>query len=185
MKLYEFEGKRLFDRAGIPTPPGKVVAAVEEARGLTDSYGSVMVKAQVLWGRRGKAGAILACDNETQLADAVRSLLGRKLFDETIQKVLVEKKLDIAEEVYAAVTYVGISPTLIVSSRGGMDVEQAGQGSQEGVWTELIQLARGMQPQQVAGLVGRAGCFTNWTATSSSWPPAAARASRPSIICAF
>ncbi len=156
MKLYEFEGKRLFDRAGILIPTGKVVAAVEEARGLTDCYGSVMVKAQVLWGRRGKAGAILACDDETQLAEAVRSLLGRKLFDEAVQNVLVEKKLDIAEEIYAAVTYVGISPTLIVSNRGGMDVEQAGQGSQEGVWTEPIQLARGMQPEQVAGLVQRA-----------------------------
>ena len=156
MKLYEFEGKRLFDRAGIPTPPGKVVTTVEEARGLTGSFGSVMVKAQVLWGRRGKAGAIIACDDEKQLADAVSSLLGRKLFEETTQNVLVEKKLDIAEEIYAAVTYVGISPTLIVSNRGGMDVEQVSQGSQEGVWTEPIQLARGMQPEQVAGLVQRA-----------------------------
>ena len=83
------------------------MTTADEARGLTAKLGSVMVKAQVLWGRRGKENAVIACDNEEQLAAAVRSLLGRRLFSETVEKVLVEKKLDVAQEVYAAVTYVG------------------------------------------------------------------------------
>ena len=157
MKLYEYEGKNLLERAGIPIPPGKVVASAEEAAGLTGQYGSVMAKAQVLWGRRGKENAVVACDTEEQLADTLGSLLGRKLFGETVQKALVEKKLDIAQEIYVAVTYVGASPVMIVSTQGGMDVEKAVQKSQEGVWTEPVDIRLGLQPQQVADLAHRAG----------------------------
>lgn len=157
MKLYEFEGKRLFQRAGIPTPPGKVVASAAEARGLVAEYGGAMVKAQVLSGRRGKANAVIACTTEEQLEEAIGSLLGRKLFGETVQQVLVEKKLDIAQEVYAAVTYVGASPTVILSSQGGMDVETACHGSQQGVWTMPVNVLHGLQPAKAAELAEKAG----------------------------
>ncbi len=157
MKLYEFEGKNLFERAGIPIPPGKVVASPPEAVGLIGKYGSVMAKAQVLWGKRGKANAVVACDTEEQLADTLGDLLGRQLFNESIQKVLVERKLDIAQEVYLAVTYVGATPTMILSNQGGMDVEKAAHDSQEGVWTESIDILHGLQPQQAADLAHRAG----------------------------
>ena len=156
MKLYEFEGKRLFEQAGIPIPPGKVVSSVEEAGGLIGQLGSVMAKAQVLWGRRGKQNAIIACDTEEQLADTLGTMLGRTLFSDKIEQVLVEKKVDIAQEVYLAVTYVGDSPTIIVSSQGGMDVEQAAHESQEGVWKESIDILKGFQPEQAAALAHRA-----------------------------
>ena len=110
MKLYEFEGKQLFDRADIAVPAGKVVKTPDEAAGLTKRWGPVMAKAQVLQGRRGKERAIIACDDETQLANAVRSLVGRKLGGETVEKVLVEQKLDVAQEIFAAVTYLAPRP---------------------------------------------------------------------------
>ena len=116
-----------------------------------------MVKAQVLWGRRGKANAVLACATEEQAAEAIQSLLGRKLFGETVQQVLVEKKLDVAQEVYAAVTYVGASPTVIVSGRGGIDVEAASQETQQGVWTQPVNVLRGLQPAKAVELADRAG----------------------------
>jgi succinyl-CoA synthetase beta subunit len=157
MKLYEFEGKRLFQRAGIPIPPGKVVTSADEARGMATQYGDVMVKAQVLWGRRGKANAVIPCANEEQAADAIQSLIGRKLFGETVQQVLVEKKLDVAQEVYAAVTYVGASPTVIVSARGGIDVEAATQATQQGACTQPVNVLRGLQPAAAVELADRAG----------------------------
>ena len=157
MKLYEFEGKKLFNHAGIPTPAGNIVTSVEEARGLVAKLGSVMAKAQVLWGRRGKENAVIACDTEAQLADAVGSLLGRRLFGETIEKVLVEKKLDVAQEVYASVTYVGTWPTMILSARGGIDVEKATHETQEGVVTEPINVLRGLTAAGADELVRRAG----------------------------
>ena len=116
-----------------------------------------MAKAQVLWGRRGKENAVIACDNEEQLATAVRSLLGRRLFGETVEKVLVEKKLDMAQEVYAAVTYVGASPTVILSARGGIDVEQATHEAQEGVVAEPINVLRGLSADGAAEIAQRAG----------------------------
>ncbi len=94
-----------------------------------------MAKAQVLRGRRGKQHAVIACDDEEQLAAAVRSLLGRKLSDETVEKVLVEQKLDVAQEVYAAVTYLQASPAVILSAAGGIDVEKACHESQDDVWS--------------------------------------------------
>ncbi|MCE5267382.1 MAG: acetate--CoA ligase family protein [Planctomycetaceae bacterium] len=157
MKLYEFEGKRLFQRAGIAIPPGKVVSSAAEARGLIAEYGDVMVKAQVLSGRRGKANAVISCTSEEQVDEALRSLLGRKLYGETVQQALVEKKLDIAQEVYASVTYVGASPTMIVSNRGGMDVETACQDAQQGVWKQAVNVRRGLQPAMAAELAERAG----------------------------
>jgi succinyl-CoA synthetase beta subunit len=157
VKLYEFEGKRLFERAGIVVPSGKIVKTPEEAAGLTKQYGPVMAKAQVLRGRRGKEHAVIACDDQAQLADAVRSLIGRKLSDEIIESVLVEQKLDIAQEVYAAVTYLRASPTVILSSSGGVDVERACHESQEGVLVEPVNILRGLEPAQAADLARRAG----------------------------
>jgi len=157
MKLYEFEGKKLFERVGIPIPPGKVVAKADEARGLITQFGPVMAKAQVLWGRRGKSNAILPCDNEDQLASAVGGLIDHQLFGETIKQVLVEKKLDIAAECYVSVTYASGTPTLIASGRGGVDVEQASRESQEGVVAEPIDVTVGLTPQQATSAAQRAG----------------------------
>ena len=157
MKLYEFEGKRLFQRAGIPIPPGKVVTSADEARGTGHPVWRRDGQGPGPWGRRGKANAVLACANEEQAAEAIQSLLGRKLFGETVQKVLVEKKLDVAQEVYAAVTYVGATPTVIVSGRGGIDVEAASQEAQQGVWTQPVNVLRGLQPAKAVELADRAG----------------------------
>lgn len=157
MRLYEFEGKRLFDRIGISIPPGQIVHSVVEAQGLTSPLGSVMAKAQVLRGKRGKENAIIACETESQLADAVASLLGRTLTDETVEKVLVERKLDIVQELYVAVTYLGAGPAVILSTRGGIDVEEACRASDDSVWVEPVDILRGLEPEKVSDLVRRAG----------------------------
>ena len=124
MKLYEFEGKRLFERAGIAVPRGRVVSSVEEARGAVSQYGSVVAKAQVLWGKRSREQAVLTCDSEEDVATAVDSLLGREIRDEKVEKVLVEEKLDAETEAYVSVTYGERTPLLIVSRQGGVDVEE-------------------------------------------------------------
>lgn len=157
MKLFEFEGKGLFDRAKISIPPGKVVKSPEEAAGLVNKFGPVMAKAQVLQGRRGKQHAVISCNGENQLADAVRSLIGRRLSGEIVERVLVEQKLDVAQEVYAAVTYVQASPAVILSAGGGIDVEKACHESQEGVLVEPVNILRGFEPSQAADMARRAG----------------------------
>ena len=71
--------------------------------------------------------------------------------------MLVEQKLDVAQEVYAAVTYVRASPAVILSASGGVDVEKACHESQEGVLVEPVNILRGLQPEQAADLARRAG----------------------------
>jgi len=157
MKLYEYEGKKLLDRAGIAIPPGKVVTSAGEAGGLLQQHGAMMVKAQVLWGKRAKEHGVIACDTAEQVTAAVRSLIGRRMFGETVEKALVEKKLDVAQEAYVSMTYVGASPTLIVSGRGGVDVEDACHGAQEDVLVETVDIATGLAEDKARELARRAG----------------------------
>ena len=157
MKLYEFEGKMLLERAGINIPHGKVVASVEEASDLMNKFGPLMVKAQVLWGRRAKAHGVVACENKEQAAAAIKSLLGREMFGETVEKVLVEEKLDVAQEAYVSVTYKGASPVLIISTRGGIDVEEACHESLFDVCIEPVDIHLGFSDEKAKELVLKAG----------------------------
>ena len=157
MKLYESEGKGLFERFGIKVPQGKVVASVEEATGLTKRYGSVMAKAQVLWGRRAKQHGVIPCEDEDQLATAIKSLLGTEMFGETIERVLVEQKRGVVQEMYLGVTYTGASPVVIVSGHGGIDVEEASHEAPEGVFVEHVNILRGLEVDKAEDLMRRVG----------------------------
>ncbi len=147
----------LLERAGINIPRGKVVASVEEASGLLKKFGALMVKAQVLWGRRAKARGVVACENEEQAAAAIKSLVGREMFGETVEKVLVEEKLDVAQEAYASVTYKGASPVLIISTRGGIDVEEACHESLFDVCIEPVDIQLGLSDEKARELARKAG----------------------------
>jgi len=157
MKLYEFEGKRLFERAGIKVPRGKVVRSPEEAVGLTKELGSVMVKAQILWGQRAKMHGVVACDDEEQLTAAVESLIGREMFGEKVESVLVEEKLDVAAEAYLGATYIGADPAVIVSGRGGIDVEEVSREAPEDVCVERLDILKGLEVGTAKSLARRAG----------------------------
>ena len=62
--------------------------------------------------------------------------------------MLVERKLDVAQEAYAAVTYMQASPVVVLSGSGGVDVEQACHESQEGVLVEPVNILRGLEPSR-------------------------------------
>lgn len=157
MKLYEFEGKGLFARAGIKVPRGQVVTSAEQARGLVGEYGSVVVKAQILWGKRAKEHAIRACESEEELAAVVAELLGREIHGETVEKLLVEERLDIAVEAYVAITYVGRQPAALVTRRGGVDIEDLSRERPGDVLVHPINILRGLTFQAAEDLVERAG----------------------------
>ena len=127
MRLYEFEGKKLFSEAGIPIPEGKVVSSVDEAAKAAQELGyPVVLKSQVLTGGRGKAGGIQFADDETDLRAKAGSLLELKIKDFPVERLLVEKKLNVAREFYLGVTIdrVNYQWTVIGSAAGGMDIEE-------------------------------------------------------------
>lgn len=127
MKLFEYEGKQVFSRAGIPVPLGTAVQDMENAlRAANETGYPVVVKSQVLRGGRGKSGGIKFAANDTELEESVKELLAMELSGERVKTVLIEEKLNIAREFYMGITLdpQSLLPLLMVSARGGMDIEQ-------------------------------------------------------------
>ena len=133
MKMQEFQAKDLLRKYGVPTPKGIVCTTVEEvAAAAAELGGGAVVKAQVLSGGRGKAGAVKVGKTPEACAEFAGKILGTKLYFEQaksdlhIGTVLVEQLLDIAKEYYVGVVVDRDSQrnVLIVSSQGGMDIEE-------------------------------------------------------------
>lgn len=145
MKLFEYMGKELFAKYGIPVPAGGVVSTPEEAAALTEKIGSVVVKSQILSGKRGKAGGIGFTDNPAEARDFAAKLLGSELRGFVVEKVLVEKKLQIDREFYLAITIDGAAkrPIVLASAQGGMDIEEV---PEEYMVRQTLDVTIGMQP---------------------------------------
>lgn len=136
MKLYEFEGKSLFLKTGIPVPKGITVKSREQAASSIDSLTfPVAVKSQVLRGGRGKAGGIKFATDMQQMNGCVKALLDFDIQGEKVNKVLIEEKLSIVSEYYAGITFdpVRLLPLLIISAKGGVDIEKVAESSPDKV----------------------------------------------------
>ncbi len=156
MKLYEYEGKQLLKSVGVPVPDGRVIGSAAE---LGASDGPIVVKAQALAGKRGKAGLISLCRDRAETEAAVKKALGAEHQGEKITKVLLEQGLQIKEEHYACITYDTLtrSPLLIFCLQGGMDIEEVKAQNPEKVRTQPIDLNFGLQPWQVRQTLNQAG----------------------------
>jgi succinyl-CoA synthetase beta subunit len=145
MKLYEYMGKQLFAKYGIPVPEGGVASTPQEAQSLTEKIGSVVVKSQILSGKRGKAGGIGFTDSPQEAHDFSAKLLGSKLNGFLVETVLVEKKLQIDREFYLAITVDGAArkPIILASAQGGMDIEDV---PEEHMVRMTIDVTIGVQP---------------------------------------
>jgi len=124
MNLYEFQGKELFDAYRIPTPRRMM------ANGAADKIffpGPYVIKAQVLFGGRKKAGGILFASTASAAKKQIRALLGGNLRGENVASVLVEECIQSADEYYASFSYDTVSrgPVLMLSPRGGSGMAEA------------------------------------------------------------
>lgn len=157
MRLYEHEGKILFRKAGIRIPEGHVLDKDTDPGIIDDGVWPKMVKAQVLKGGRGKVGAIVSTRNIKELRATVKSLLGSTIFNEDVTQVLVEEKLSIAKEYYLSITYKGDLPAVIISRRGGVNVEELSQKEPSAVIVESIDIHNGLESKQAHKMLVRAG----------------------------
>jgi len=156
LKLYEYMGKDLFKRYDIPVPLGKVVENADEAGEAAVELGEVVIKSQVLAGRRGKAGGIaFASDPEAARREAER-ILHMQLEDMTVEKLLVEEKLAIEQELYLALTIDGNSrcPIILASLDGGVEVEEV---PEERMIRWPIDVSLGMQNYMAREICRRLG----------------------------
>jgi len=127
LKLFEFMGKELFAKYGITTPRGKMVISPEEAAAVAvEIGGEVVVKSQILSGKRGKGGGIAFASTPGQAKEAAAKILGSTVQGLKVESVLVEEKIRIDRELYLAITVDGSAkkPVLIASASGGMDIEE-------------------------------------------------------------
>lgn len=142
MHLHEYQAKELFQRYGIPFPPFEVVRTMDEAEAVLERTGwdDVILKIQVHAGGRGKAGGVRRCKGKQEILEGVKALLGFKLVNnQTGPLGVISSCLIIAP----AITYVkefylaGLidrkegAPYLILSSEGGMEIEEVAAKSPE------------------------------------------------------
>jgi succinyl-CoA synthetase beta subunit len=148
----EAEAKALLRQAGIPVPPGELCHDPEAAAAAAARLGPCAVKAQVPFGKRGKAGGIKLVDNAADARAAAAAILGMEIAGYRVERVLVEKRADIAQELYAAVLndVATCSPMILFSAAGGMDIEDI----PESVLRIPADIARGLERERVraAGL---------------------------------
>ncbi|MGZ4334263.1 MAG: ADP-forming succinate--CoA ligase subunit beta [Gaiellaceae bacterium] len=156
MDLYEYQGKELFRRAGIPVSDGKLAVTAAEARAAAEELGGpVVVKAQVLTGGRGKAGGIkLAADPDEAEARA-EEILGLDIRGHVVRKLWIEKASDIAKEYYLSVTFDrgAKQPLLMFTTQGGVDIEEVAASSPEALVRLHVDPFEGFQPWHARALV--------------------------------
>jgi len=148
MRLYEFEASGLFTRKGIPVPRNAVVTSPQEARKKAEEIGlPVILKAQVLTGGRGLAGAVQAAESLDQVERGTESLLGSSVRGLPVQQVMVAQKVDVAKELYLGVTIDGYrgTPVAIVSSKGGVSVNQLVTEQPKSVAMRPVSISKGLR----------------------------------------
>ena len=126
MNFEEYAAKPLLAAAGIPIPEGVVAVTPDEAARAAAQIGACVVKAQVPTGKRGKAGGIKTAAGADEARSAARAILGMKIGEHTVHRLLVEEAADIGGESYAAVMNDPASkgPLLLYAAEGGMEIEE-------------------------------------------------------------
>jgi succinyl-CoA synthetase beta subunit len=158
MDLYEYQGKQLFARYGIPVSEGKLATTTEEARAAAEELGGqVVVKAQVLTGGRGKAGGIKLANSAQEAEERAGDILGMDIRGHVVRRLWIERASDIAKEYYLSVTFDRgeKKPLLMLTTQGGVDIEEVAESSPEALARLHVDPLVGYQPFQ-----GRWLCFT-------------------------
>jgi len=160
MRLHEYQAKEVFAEAGIPVPDAELARTVDEAVAAADDIGyPVAIKAQVHVGGRGKAGGIELVENDEEVREAADRILGMDLKGFTVDRVLVEDAVDFVNELYVGVTMdrgVG-RPVAMVSSRGGVNIEEVAAEDPDAIAREHVDPAFGMHDFQARKAVYDAG----------------------------
>src|SRR5262245_4476860 len=136
MNLHEYQAKELFQRAGIPVAPGVVCVTPAEARAAAARFAdTVVVKAQVHSGGRGKAGGVKLAKTPEEAEEKARAILGLTIQGLPVRKVLVTPAVDIASETYVAVLVDRAlkQPILMASAAGGVDIEETAHTHPEAI----------------------------------------------------
>ena len=177
MNIHEFQAKEVFSRYGIPVPKGIAATTPDEAKTATQELGGQsVVKAQIHAGGRGKSGGVQLAHSPEEASEAAKKMLGSNLITPQtgpegapVQKLLIEELADIKQELYVALTIDRNhrGPAMLVSTKGGMDIEAVAEENPDDIHTEPIDPLSGLMPFQTRRLTRRLGLNQSVAAETS------------------
>ena len=158
MKLFEFEAKNILRKYGIATPEGDIASNSNQAELVAREIGKpVFLKAQVTVSGRGKAGGIVSANSASEAREAASSLIGSKIKGAVVKSLLVEEKVDIAEEFYASVAIDRQARKYVVlaSTSGGVDIEQVALASPDKISRYQVDPLNGFSKDTAEAMVAQ------------------------------
>ena len=171
MKIHEYQAKAILARYGVPVPQGEVVFAAADAAIAAKQLGggTVVVKAQIHAGGRGKGGGVKVVKGPDEAARAAADIIGMRLVThqtgpsgQVVQRVLVEQGLRIRRELYLGIVVDRSTerPVLMVSPDGGVEIEKVAAETPERIFKAFIHPGAGLgayQTRQLAFALGLEG----------------------------
>jgi succinyl-CoA synthetase beta subunit len=158
--LYEYQGKELFKRFGIPVSEGRLATTPQEARAAAEEIGGqVVVKAQVLTGGRGKAGGVKLADDPADAEAKANDILGLDINGHVVRKLWIESASDIAKEYYLSITFDrgAKKPLYMLTTEGGIEIEQVAEENPDALARLHVDALEGFHPYQARRLIYGAG----------------------------
>jgi succinyl-CoA synthetase beta subunit len=148
VNIHEYQAKEIFRNYGIPIPPGEVATTPEEAESIARKFGTtVVVKAQVHAGGRGKAGGVKLAKTPAEAKSIAAQILKLTIKGLPVQKVLVTPAADIASEAYVGIIVDRASkrPVVIASPAGGIDIEEVAAKTPDKILRHAVDPRYGLQ----------------------------------------
>ena len=162
MKIHEYQAKAILAQYKVPVPRGEVAFNVQEAQAAAERIGgSVVVKAQIHAGGRGKGGGVKVAKNAVQAAEIARQILGMTLVTHQtgpegrlVKRLLIEETLPIERELYLGIVLDRVQgkPVFMASAAGGMEIEEVAAKTPELILKEALDPGLGLQPYQARKL---------------------------------
>jgi succinyl-CoA synthetase beta subunit len=151
VNIHEYQAKEIFRKQGIPIPPGEVATTASEAEAIARKFGgTVVVKAQVHAGGRGKAGGVKLAKSPEEAREVAEKILKLTIKDLPVEKVLVTPAADIDTEAYVGIIVDRASkkPVFMVSPAGGIDIEEVAAKTPEKIMRHPVDARYGLQPYE-------------------------------------
>ncbi|MCH9815122.1 MAG: ADP-forming succinate--CoA ligase subunit beta [Actinomycetia bacterium] len=159
MDLYEYQAKHLFAEHGVPVVPGDVCTSKEVAQDIASKIGTtVVVKAQVKTGGRGKAGGVQLADDPADAAAKADAILGMDIKGHTVHKVLVTEAADIADEYYVSFLLDRTNRAFLAmaSVEGGVEIEEVAATNPSALAKVRVDALEGVDAEKAAEIVAAA-----------------------------
>src|SRR3954471_11391099 len=158
MKIHEYQAKAILAKYDVPVPRGEVAFSVEEAEAVAKKLGgSVVVKAQIHAGGRGKGGGVKVAKDAAEAKVLAEKILGMTLVTHQtgpegrlVQRLLIEETLPIDKELYLGIVLDRAIGKIIfmASAAGGMEIEEVAHDNPDAILKEVIEPGLGLQPYQ-------------------------------------